>query len=69
MYFAYKLNKQGLRAFASVGRIFFFFFFYLCWIFVAAHRLSLVVVSRCCSVVAMSGFLIAVASFVGEHGL
>ena len=26
MYFAYKLNKQGLRAFASVGRIFFFFF-------------------------------------------
>ena len=25
MYFAYKLNKQDLRAFASVGRIFFFF--------------------------------------------
>ena len=66
MYFAYKLNKQGLRAFASVGRI--FFFFCLCWIFVAAHRLSLVVVSRCCSVVAMSGLLIAVASLV-EHGL
>ena len=37
-----------------------FFVFWLCWVFVAARRLSLVEVSR---------LLIAVASLVAEHGL
>ena len=35
-------------------------FFWLRWVFVAAHRLSLV---------AASGLLIAVASLIAEHGL
>ena len=46
----------------------FFFFFWLHWIFVAAHRLSLVLVSGGYSPGAVSGLLMAVASFV-EHGL
>ena len=43
-------------------KLFFFFFFnlWLCWVFVAAHGLSLV---------AVHGFLIAVGSLVAEHGL
>ena len=45
-----------------------FFFFWLHWIFVAAHRLSLVLVSGGYSPVAVSGLLTAVASLV-EHGL
>ena len=38
----------------------FIYLFWLCWVFVAASRLSLV---------AASGLLIAVASLVAEHGL
>ena len=45
-----------------------FFFFWLHWIFVAAHMLSLVLVSGGYSPGAVSGLLMAVASFV-EHGL
>ena len=53
----------------AVARPFFFFFFkfiylfiylWLCWVFVAARGLSLVVVR---------GLFIAVASLVAEHGL
>ena len=43
--------------------LFFFFnlfYFWVCWVFIAAHRLSLVVAS---------GLLIVVASLVVEHGL
>ena len=38
--------------------LFIFVYLWLCWVFVAAHGLSLVV----------SGLLILVASVVGEHG-
>ena len=44
-------------------------YFWLCWVFIAAHWLSLVAVSRGCSPVAVHGPLIAVASLVAEHGL
>ena len=37
-----------------------FIYFWLCWVFIAAHRLSLVVVH---------GHLIVMASPFGEHGL
>ena len=37
-----------------------FFNFWLCWVFIAVHRLSLA---------AVCGLLIAVASLVAEHGL
>ena len=43
-------------------------YFWLCWIFVATHRLSLVVASRGYSLVVVCRLLIAVAS-VAEHGL
>ena len=39
------------------------------WIFLAAHRLSLVAELGGYSLVAMHGLLIEVASLVAEHGL
>ena len=44
-------------------------YFWLCCVFVATYGLSLVVVRGGCSIVAVHGFIIAVASFVAEHGL
>ena len=44
-------------------------YFWLCWVLVAAHGLSLVVVRGDCSVVPVRGLLIAVASLVAEHWL
>ena len=46
-----------------------FIYLWLCWVFVAAHRLSLVAVSRTSSLIALSSLLSAVASLVVEHGL
>ena len=48
---------------------FFFLSLWLCWVFIAACRLSLVVVSRGYSLVVVHGFLIVVASPVAEHRL
>ena len=46
----------------------YFIYLWRCWVFVAAHGLSLVVVSRGYSSL-QCGLLIAVASLVTEHGL
>ena len=46
-----------------------FIYFWLCWVFVAAHGLSLVVVSRGLLFIAVCGLLIAMTSPVAEHGL
>ena len=43
-------------------------YFWLCWVFVAAHRLSLDAASRGYSPVAVHRLLIAVASFWGSVG-
>ena len=43
--------------------------FWLRWVFVAAHRLSLVAASGGNSFAAVRGRLIVVASVVAEHGL
>ena len=43
--------------------------FQLCWVFVAACGLSLVGVSRGCSLVAVCRLLTVVASLVSENGL
>ena len=48
--------------------IYLFIYFWLCWVFVAAHRLSLVA-ARGALFMALSGLLIAVASLAAEHGL
>ena len=45
------------------------YLFWLCWVSVAAHRLSLVAVSGGCSLAAVHGPLIAVASLAAEHRL
>ena len=45
-----------------------YFYFWLCWVFVAVHRLSLAAVSRG-YLVAVCGFLTAMASLVAEHRL
>ena len=46
-----------------------FIYFSLHWVLLAAHGLSLVVVSKRYSLVLVCGLLFAVASFVVEHGL
>ena len=42
---------------------------WLCWVFVAVSRLSLVAASEGYSLVAVRGLLIAVASLVAKHWL
>ena len=44
-------------------------YFWLCWVFIAACRLSLLVVSRGYSLVAMRGLLTVVAFLAVELGL
>ena len=55
-----------------MGLYFFFFFFliyfWLCWVFAADHRLSLVG-SKGHSLVSEDGLLTAAAPFIAEHGL
>ena len=46
----------------------FYLFIWLCWVFAAAHGLSLVAVNGGYSPVVECGSLIAVASLVVEHG-
>ena len=46
-----------------------FIYFRLCWVFVAAHRLSLVASSGGLLFVVVCRLLLAVASLVAEHGL
>ena len=48
--------------FSLLTRVFSIHYFWLHWVFVAAHRLSLVAESRGYSLVAVRGLLIAVAS-------
>ena len=43
--------------------------FWLHWICIAAHALSLVLVSRDSSLVAVWGLLVGVAALVAAHGL
>ena len=50
-----------------VSQKFLIFIYSLYWVFVAAHRLSVVVASRGYYLVAVHGLLIAVASLVVEH--
>ena len=49
--------------------VYLFVYFCLCWLFVAAHGLSLVVVSRGYSLVLLPGLLTVLASLDAEHGL
>ena len=60
----------------SQGEFFFFFnssilkifiYFWLCWVFVAVHRLFSSVASRGYSPVEVRGLLVAVVSLVAEH--
>ena len=46
-----------------------FIHFWLCWVFVAARKISLVATSRDYSPVVMRGLLIVLASLVSEFGL
>ena len=49
--------------------LYLFICFWLRWVFVAVLGLSLVLASGGCSLVAMHGLLLAVASLLVEHGL
>ena len=68
IYHLYLIKISDIMSYTSIYKLLFFFFFLLCWVLVAARGLSLVVVSRGFSLVVTSGLLIAVASFVVEHG-
>ena len=47
---------------------FIYLYFWLCWVFIAACGLSLLVVSKGYSLVVVCGLLFAVASLVAEDG-
>ena len=67
----YDSNSLFLLSFFGCGDdvIISLYLFWLPWIFIVAHRLSLVAVSGGYSLVGVGGFLISVASLVAEHGL
>ena len=44
-------------------------YFWLCWVFIAVHRLSLVVANRDYSLVVVCRLLIVAASVVAKHRL
>ena len=70
--FLHLASKSTLLFFLTSMPFFFFkncIYFWLCWVFVAAHRLSLVVVSKDNSLVVVYGLLVVVASFVAKHRL
>ena len=70
--FLHLASKSTLLFFLTSMPFFFFkncIYFWLCWVFVAAHRLSLDAASRSYSPVAVYRHLIAVASLFGKHGL
>ena len=60
------VNHLGIFFFIYINL---FIYFWLHWVFVAVHRLSLVVASGGYSSVVVRGFLIAVASLVVEYGI
>ena len=62
-------SLQAFWQFLKIVSVYFLVYFWLCWVLVAAHRLSLVVVSKGYSLVVVHGLLSAVASLVAEHGL
>ena len=71
-----RVEKNTLYSCSNISRfsrISFFlsllFNFWLCWVFVAARKMSLVATSRDYSPVVMRGLLIVLASLVSEHGL
>ena len=63
------LAPQGQGLCIIFKKIFKFIYFWLCWVFFAASRLSLVVGSGGYSLVALHRLLIAVASLIVEHRL
>ena len=75
-YVVTRVEKNRLYSCSNISRfsrISFFFFllfnFWLCWVFVAASKISLVATSRDYSPVVVHGLLTVLASLVLEHGL
>ena len=69
---AHVILGKGLCIPWSLGHFIFlllFVYFWLCWVFFAAHRLSLVAASGDYSLVAVRGLLIEVASLVELSGV
>ena len=69
------LSKWGFQETLSVSRYRHFLkkkihiYFWLQWVFVATRRLSVVMVNKGYSVVAVQRLLIVVASFIVDHSL
>ena len=68
------LHQKIILRYSTILFCYFFFFkefiyFWLCWVFVALHRLSFQLWQAGCTLVAVCGLLIALASLVVEHRL
>ena len=63
------LNQGGALEWFLYLFIYLFIYFWPCWVFVAAHRLSLVKASGGYPLAAVCGLLPAAASLVAECGL
>ena len=66
---AHRENWEWQKLFFFNKFIYLFIYFWLHWVFVAAHRLSLVVASGGYSFIAVRRLLVVVASLFEEHGL
>ena len=66
MYYIIFLKKVNVYFF-KIG--YWLFLFWLCWVFITARGLSLVVASGGCSLAAVRGLLTVATSLVAEHGL
>ena len=64
----YHFFLKSKCVFLKIGYLFYLFLFWLCWVFITARGLSLVV-SGGYSLAAVHGLLIVATSLVGEHGL
>ena len=63
------LSWESHCLFIFFVKIYLLIYFWLCWVFFIESGLSLAVDSEDYSLVAVCGFLIAMASLVVEHGL
>ena len=66
-----ELPRSRKTTYVSKNALYFFFliYFQLCWVFDAAHGLSVVAVSRGYSLAVVHRLLFVVASLVAEHRL
>ena len=66
---SFLVNSSVFLFLFLINLFIYLFYFWLCWVFIAARGLSLVVVSRNYSLLQCAGFSLWWLLFVAEHGL